>query len=69
MKLLLLSCFLFSLQFTFGQTNEFAPVGAKWWYDFGNTYFNPHEYYYIESIEETIVLDKECRRLESSIVS
>lgn len=56
------------LTISYAQTNKFAPVGAKWWYDFGNGFFNPHEYYYIEAIEEITLLGKECRRLESSIV-
>lgn len=59
MKIFLLSCFLFSLQFAFGQTNEFAPVGAKWWYSTSEFEANGGPLT-ITSIKDTIIESKSC---------
>ncbi len=65
MKIFLLSCFLLSVQFTFGQTNEFAPVGAKWWYDFSDG--SAEGYKLLESIGDTIIGSKNCRVIGSTL--
>lgn len=51
------------------QTNNFAPIGAKWWYGFAwNGIDFPTMYYYVESKADTVVYGKICRKLESSII-
>lgn len=47
----------------FSQTNNFAPVGAKWWYDYNNS---PIEgYTTLEVVGDTLIADKNCRILSS----
>lgn len=64
-SLYLLNFFLNTRQAT-AQTNNFAPIGAKWWYD---DYFNSCAtwpdcgYFTLESVKDTIVAGKQCRVL------
>ncbi len=44
-----------------GQTNEFAPIGAKWWYGYQD--FFTVGYFTIESIGDTLIEGKTCRIL------
>ena len=69
MKLIL--TYLFSLTFvvSYSQTNNFAPIGARWYYDdYVNscpTYPNCG-YFIVESIKDTLVLGQECRLLQET---
>lgn len=69
MKLFTLLALFFLFKISFTQTNLFAPVGAQWWYSFAwnGIDFEPM-FYHIESLEDTIVFGKECRKLESKII-
>jgi len=59
--LLLLTC-----RSAFCQTNEFAPVGAKWWYGLAwNGIDFETMFYFVESVKDTIVFEKNCRKLSS----
>jgi len=49
----------------FTQTNEFAPIGAKWWYDY--SYFSLDGYKTLESVGDTIIDGKTCRIIASTI--
>ncbi|MFN0276166.1 MAG: T9SS type A sorting domain-containing protein [Chitinophagales bacterium] len=64
LSILLSSSLVFIGQDVCGQTNEFAPVGAKWWY----SYYDLDSYYYIESIKDTVYMGKNCREIISKIV-
>lgn len=60
---------MFSFITASAQTNNFAPVGAKWWYGFAwNGMDFPTMYYYVESKADTVVYGKVCRKLESRII-
>ncbi|HYV92342.1 MAG TPA: T9SS type A sorting domain-containing protein [Chitinophagales bacterium] len=46
------------------QSQDFAPVGAKWWYsqgDFNNPYYE--SFSTIESVKDTLVANQTCRKL------
>lgn len=65
MKPNLLICLLLITNFCFGQTNEFAPIGAKWWYTFSQ--FSADGFVLIESKSDTIIEGKNCRLLEKTL--
>jgi hypothetical protein len=65
---------LFFAGFCKGQTNEFAPIGAKWWYDhfydinYADTSYDIG-YVLIESVADTIINGINCIKLTSISVS
>jgi hypothetical protein len=63
-SLLVISALISFASNAFTQTNNFAPIGAKWWYNAlaycGGTGFECG-YFTLESIKDTIILDKTCR--------
>ena len=67
-RLLFLALFLLAKQIN-AQISEFAPIGGKWWYSFtwNGIDFEP-KYYYIESMNNTILFGQDCKHLESSIL-
>ncbi len=66
-QFILLITLLTSFHFINAQTNEFAPVGAKWWYDFdgGLPFETPSGYYSIECVKDTVYNDIACKYLKS----
>src|SRR5690606_21747492 len=42
---------------------EWAPIGAKWWYTFSGAGLDQN-YLTLESVKDTMVLGKHCRKLE-----
>jgi len=46
---------------------EWAPIGAYWYYTWGDVWGPPVEYLRMESIKDTIVAEKNCRLLRSII--
>ncbi len=61
-QLAILLCFFLIWQVAFSQTNNFAPVGAKWWYS--SQEFSPTiTPLTIESIGDTMIDGKVCRIL------
>jgi hypothetical protein len=69
-KLFLIILCLTTIQ-TFSQTNEFAPIGAKWWYSFITrndiTEENKIIPFYMESVGDTNIQGKNCRIIKSYI--
>lgn len=64
--ILLFSSLIFLSKYACAQTNEFAPVGAKWWYGFdGFPPEIPSGYFSIECIKDTIKNDIPCKYLKS----
>jgi hypothetical protein len=61
-KILLTLIFAVLVQFCFGQ-NEWAPVGAKWYYDYPGD-IGWLNYTTIESVGDTIIQGKNCRILQ-----
>lgn len=48
---------------TYSQTNDWAPVGATWWYD-QIEYSGPETTYLrVTSVMDTVILGKNCRKL------
>ncbi len=66
-RFILLCALLFTGLSIYSQTNEFAPVGAKWWYDFdgGLPFETPSGYYSIECVKDTVYNDIACKYLKS----
>jgi hypothetical protein len=57
--------------FSFSQTYEFAPVGAKWYFSVEDwDFWNEPIYYYstVESIKDTIIDGKHCRKLSNDMI-
>jgi hypothetical protein len=50
------------------QVNDFAPIGAKWYYDSMDSGMAPphSEYFLYQSIKDTIVLSVPCKKIEVS---
>ncbi len=44
------------------QTNNFAPVGAKWWYGYNDGWFGSG-YWILESVGDTLIEGVTCRRI------
>ncbi len=63
-KILLTLLFAVSMQFSFAQ-NEWAPIGAKWYYDYPGD-MGWLNYTTIESVGDTIIQGKSCRILQMS---
>ncbi|MCB9020648.1 MAG: T9SS type A sorting domain-containing protein [Chitinophagales bacterium] len=65
-SILLFTLLLSSLSI-YSQTNEFAPVGARWWYEFtgGLPFEPPSGYYSIECVKDTVFNDTACKYLKS----
>ena len=59
MKTFLLGCFLLTVQFSFAQTNNFAPIGAKWWYS-TQDYFPAIHPLTIEVLSDTLIDGNTC---------
>jgi hypothetical protein len=51
---------------SFAQT-EFAPVGAKWYYDMSGMGCNFCSYYTAESIKDTLILDRKARIIKFTL--
>ena len=52
----------FSLESSIAQ--EFAPIGAEWYYSEAHVYSNNIGYLMIKSVKDTIISGKECRKLD-----
>lgn len=59
---LLFSLFLLGLT-AFAQTNDWAPVGATWWYDQEQVSGPEDTYLRISSVKDTLVMGHPCRKL------
>lgn len=67
MKIIITLLLAVSVKMGFSQTNNFAPVGATWWYDALNDCGGPGTecgYFTLESIGDTIISAKICRILK-----
>jgi len=64
-KIYISFCFLFLIQFSFSQ--EWAPKGAKWYYEHVNTDIT--KLTIIESIGDTIINEKSCKILQTKSIS
>lgn len=61
-QIALLLCILFTVQSGICQTNNFAPIGAKWWYNYETDFASG--YSTIEVIGDTIIDGHTCRILQ-----
>lgn len=65
MKLVYTIIFLLLSSLSFSQSNEFAPIGTKWWYQYSN--FSLSGYKILESVGDTVISGHNCRKLSSTI--
>jgi hypothetical protein len=71
LKKKLVAIYFFISFFSFSQTYEFAPVGAKWYYFVEDwDFFNEPIYYFttIESVKDTIIDGKNCHKLSNDMI-
>ena len=61
--ILLLCCISFRI---YGQTNEFAPIGATWWYNY--EYFSGSGYLQLQSVGDTVISGVNCRKIAKTLV-
>ncbi len=50
----------------YGQTNEFAPIGATWWYNY--EYFSGSGYLQLQSVGDTVISGVNCRKITKTLV-
>lgn len=56
---------IFLSSFSSSQTNEFAQIGTKWWYEY--SYFSLNGYKTLEAIGDTLIEGKICRIIAPTI--
>lgn len=51
---------------SYSQTNEFAPIGATWWYNY--EYFSGSGYLQLQSVSDTVISGVNCRKITKTLV-
>ena len=51
---------------SYSQTNEFAPIGATWWYNY--EYFSGSGYLQLQSVGDTVIGGVNCRKITKTLV-
>ena len=64
-RIVLFLVFSISVQ-SYSQTNEFAPIGATWWYNY--EYFSGSGYLQLQSVGDTVIGGVNCRKITKTLV-